>query len=332
MLLLVILTQSCKEEKLEDFSPKKEGLTSVSIKGMFGQVSRDAENIRIPIEVKLSTPATQTFDAHLELDESLVLAAISGNLLPNTSAIPHEHMLVPQTVVIPFGATSAVFEAVMSVPSLEKFYFSGKKVAFGLKLTGVAKGNQIDDKKSTAVISIDPLQAITESEMHALSMTNGAGGKLEVFGNSNYVSSAASISIPLGISLTGSPERSFTVDVAVNTDTISVLKTNGTIPQDAVVMLANEFEVFKKITVAQSSSSGILDVVIPSSTLLKYKTGKIALVVQLVGSSRHVLHPVKRTVVLLIDPASIILENKYAAWFPSQNKLQFSILDKTLNS
>ncbi len=330
--MFIVLFQSCKEEEMEYFGAGKEVPTSVSLKGILGQVSRDAENIKIPIEVKLTTSAAQSFDAHLTLDEQVVTSAITGNLLPNTVAIPSETLIVPQTVIIPYGATSAIFEAVMSVPELEKFYFSGKKVAFGLRLTGVAKGNSIDQKKSTTIITIDPQEIIAPNQMHALSIVNGGGTKLEVSGTANYLPSVASISIPLDIALSGAAGRSFTVDVSVNKDTVAVLKSNNVLPADAVLMNTTEFDLRTSVAIDQSSNSGKLDVIIPSSTLLKYKGNKIALVVQLTGSSRHVIHPENRTVVLLIDPASIILANSYALSFPGKNNSFFNLYFNVLNS
>lgn len=311
VLALIVLVQSCKQDRLEDFAVKEEIPASVAVKGLSGQIKKDAENIRVPIEIQLSVSASQAFDAHIALDENAVTTAITGNLLPNTLLMPSGAILIPQAVTIPFGAKTAIFEAVISVPALERFYFSGKKVAFALKLTEVAKGNTIDEQKSTGIISVDPMEIIAANDMHAVSIANGGGGKLDVSGRSNYLPSVASIGIPLGVSLSGAASRSFTVDVAINSDTVAVLKSNGTLPPDAVVMQTGEFEQPVKVAVDQSSNTAKLDVTISAETLLKYRNNKIALVVQLTGSSRHVVHPVKRTAILLIDPLSIIIANNY---------------------
>ncbi|NQX40850.1 hypothetical protein SAMN05421820_104255 [Pedobacter steynii] len=311
LLALVVLAQSCKRDKLEDFGAKEGIPASVSVKGLSGEIKKDAENVRIPVEIQLSSSASQAFDAHVALDDNAVTTAIAGNLLPNTLLMPGGLIVVPQAVTVPFGTKSAVFEVVISVTALEKFYFSGKKVAFALKLTDVAKGNTIDEKKHTGIISVDPMEVIAASAMHAVSIANGGGGTLDVSGTSNYVPSVASIGIPLGVSLSGAASRSFTVDVAVNSDTVAVLKTNGVLPADAVIMQRGEFELPVQVAVDQSSNTAKLEVTVSSETLLKYRNNKIALVVQLTGSSRHVVHPVKRTAILLIDPASIIIANNY---------------------
>ncbi|MNR28304.1 hypothetical protein D3C85_1456200 [compost metagenome] len=97
-------------------------------------------------------------------------------------------------------------------------------------------------------------------------------------------------------------------------------------------MQAGEFELPVQVAMEQSSNTGKLEVTIPSQTLLKYRNQKIALVVRLNSSSRHVLHPVKRTVILLIDPASIIIANNYTAWLPLLQKSPFNSLTKQFNS
>ncbi|WP_144009458.1 hypothetical protein [Pedobacter nyackensis] len=332
VLMAIILVQSCKEESLENFASKKGISASVSVKGLSGQIKKDAENVRIPIEVQLSASATQAFDAHIMLDENTVVNAISNNLLPNTLAFPVGSIVIPQTVTIPFGSTSVIFEAVVSVAALEKFYFSSKKLAFAVKLTEVAKGNSIDEKKNVGIVSIDPLAIIAAHEMHTISITNGGGSKLDVSGRNNYAPSVASIGIPLGVTLSGVASLSFKVNVAINNDTVAVLKSKGLLPLNAVVMQAGEFELPAQVVVDQTANTGKLEVTILSQTLLKYRNDKIALVVQLTGSSRHIVHPVNRTVILLIDPASIIIANSYAAWFPTGNKLQFYSLYKKFNS
>ena len=331
--MTIILVQSCKQqEDLENFTSQKGISASVSVKGLSGQIKKDAENVRIPIEVQLSGSAAQAFDAHLTLDENAVVTAIGNNSLPNTLLMAGGSITIPETVTIPFGATSVIFEAVMSVPALEKFYFSGKKVAFAVKLTEVAKGNTIAEKKDVGIVSVDPLEIIAANEMHAISVTNGGGSKLDVSGKSNYAPSVASIGIPLGITLSGKAALSFKVDVAINKDTIAVLKAKGVLPLNAVMMQAGEFELPAQVTVDQIANTGKLELIIPSPTLLKYRNDKIALVVQLTGSSRHVVHPVNRTVVLLIDPGSIIIANNYAVWLPLRNKSPFNSLNIKFNS
>ncbi|ATP57170.1 hypothetical protein CPT03_12155 [Pedobacter ginsengisoli] len=332
VLILIIFLQSCKQDELENFASKKGASTNVSIKGQTGQIKKDVEVVRIPVEIQLSGSATQAFDAHLELDGDAITNAITGDLLPNTLAMPVESIFIPETVVIPFGSTNAVFDVLVSVSDLEKFYFTSKKVAFALKLSEVTKGNTINEEKNIGIISIDPRGIISATEMHAISIKNGGGGKLEVSGTSNYLPSVASIGIPLDVSLSGVPSRSFTVDVAINSDTVAVLKSKGVIPQNAVMMKTGEFEMPAQVTVDQISSTGKLDLTIPSETLLKYRNNKIALVVQLTGSSKHVVDPVNRTVVLLIDPASIIAANKYTIWLPLLNKPQFNVLNRKFNS
>ncbi|WP_316834175.1 hypothetical protein [Pedobacter nutrimenti] len=328
-LVALFMLQSCKQDGLESFAPKKEAGMNVSVKGLSGQITKDGANVRIPIEIDLSGAATQAFEAHLALDGDAVAAAITGNVLANTLAMPLSSITVPQAIVVPYGATKATFEAVLSIADLEKFYFSGKKVAFAVKLTSVAKGNAIDGHKNTGTISIDPQAVIAANEMHSISIANGGGGKLEVSGTTNYVPSVASIGIPLGVSLSGAASDSFTVDVATNTDTVSVLMSAGVLPSNTVVMQTGEYQLLSKATVAQSSNTGQLDLTIPSGTLLKYRNNKIALVVQLTGSSRYVVHPSNRTVIVLIDPASIILANNYVAMLSMPNGLKsYSLITK----
>lgn len=329
-LVALLMLQSCKQDGLESFAPKQEPGMNVSVIGLSGQVTKDGANVRVPIEIDLSGPATQAFDAHLSLDGETVANAITGNVLVNTLAMPVSSITVPQAIVIPYGATKTTFEALINTSDLEKFYFSGKKVAFAVKLTAAAKGNVIDAHKNTGTISIDPKEIIGANDMHAISFTNP--GQLDVSGTANYLPSVSSIGIPLGVSLSGTASGSFTVDVSTNTDTVSVLKSAGALPPNTVAIQSGEYDMLARVTVAQSSNTGQLTITIPSQTLLKYKNNKIALVVQLSNSSRYVVHPTNRTVIVLVDPASIIQANNYVAMLVEPHSLKSYLLIRKFNT
>lgn len=336
MAIVMVLGQACQKNNLEDFASEKNTNRTLSVKGISGTIKKDAENVRIPIEISLSAQATQAFEAYISLDAQTVVDAIAGNNLPNTAALPVETIVIPQAITVPYGATKVILEAVVSVSGLEKFYYGTKKAAFAVKLISAEKGNTIDAQKSTGIISVDPREIIGETEMHYVFIANGGGAQLDVSGLSNYTASVSSIGIPLGIALSGAPTRSFTVDIITNTDTIAVLKANGKLPANAVAMQDSEYEFPATVNIAQSSNTAQMEVIIPSSTLLKYKTQKIALVVQISTTSRHVIHPINRTVVLLIDPASIIAANNYTAmlrkpeitWLAALQNLKFNSTGK----
>lgn len=288
---------SCKEDGLSDFSLQGNTPTTVSAGDIAGDIVKSSDQIRIPVKILLSTPASKAFQVSLQLNADTVEKLIEEGSLTDVSAIPAAAITIPNAVSVDYGASEAVFDIQVNISSLEHFF--GKQVALAYNLLAPGKGNMLDAEHAKVIV-FNTADVLNEEEIHYISITNGGGGILEVRNRMNYEVTSAGISIPLGISLAGTPGNFFSVSTGVDTDSIAILVANGTLPSNTIALEAGQYTLNDTYRIGSNLSTAGMDLIVPWSTVEEHIDHSLALVVKLTGTTRYLLDREKAHVVVLI--------------------------------
>jgi len=289
---------ACKEEGLESFTLKENQATAVSAGDIAGEMTKNSDEVTIPVKVTLTKPAAKAFQVGLQLNVDTIAHLIEEGSLTDVYAINTKNILVPNAVNIGYGASEGNFEIKVSVSELEKYF--GHDVALAYDLTDPGKENTID--KETMVIVFNTEDILKQEEIHYVSISNGGGGIIEASRRKNYSVTSAGVSIPLGISLAGTPGNFFEVTTAIDADTVATLVQDGTLPNNTIALPADQFELKDTYQVGSNLSRTDMDLIIPWSSIQENADHTLAVVVKLTETTRHILDPEKDHVVVVIYP------------------------------
>ena len=306
LVVSMLAIASCKKHDLEDFSLSKTTPLTVSAGSMVGDIKKDNEKISFKVRLALSEPAKKAFQVGLEINNDTLQSLIDKGLAENTAIASPGSYFIPNVAEVAFGVDSASFDVQISLTEIERQY--GKKIGLAIKLIEPSKGNNTNPENQTSIVIIDTKQVIDEGDIHYLSITNGGGAVLEVVQGVNYRVTSAGVTIPLGISLAGVPGRSFQVKSEINIDTIAALIADGTLPANTVALQADDFNIDSLVSIGGNLSQAPFELSIPWHVMDENLNNVIAVVISLDDPTRHVLHPVNRAVVVMIDP-SVSLDN-----------------------
>ena len=328
----------CKDTALEDFSIKPGSATTVGTGDIAGGITKTNEQITVPVSIKLSTPASKAFDVNLAVNQKAAADHIKNkNLGSSYIAVKPESIFLPNSTKVNFGADSAVFNVTITRTEVEKYF--GKNIVIGYSITNAGKGNNIDKNNATGVLILKVNDLITESDIHFISLTNGAGAILEAKNQVNYVSSSSGLTIPLGISLASFPGSAFTVDVVTSTDTIAKLIKDGKLPANTVGLTPEQYTIPSKVQVASNAKSAGLEINVPWSVVNANLDKKLAVLVELSAPTLHVLNPQKNYSILLIDSENVVEvdvtnqgEYFYSRDNGNQNENAVKLIDNNYNS
>ncbi|WP_313511756.1 DUF1735 domain-containing protein [Sphingobacterium sp.] len=328
----------CKDTALEDFSIKPGSATTVGSGDIAGGITKTNEQITVPVSIKLSSPASKAFDVNLAVNQKAAADHIKNkNLGSNYIAVKPESIFLPNSTKVNFGADSAVFNVTITRTEVEKYF--GKNIVIGYSITNAGKGNNIDKNNATGVLILKVNDLITESDIHFISLTNGAGAILEAKNQVNYVSSSSGLTIPLGISLASFPGSAFTVDVVTSTDTIAKLIKDGKLPANTVGLTPEQYTIPSKVQVASNAKSAGLEINVPWSVVNANLDKKLAVLVELSAPTLHVLNPQKNYSILLIDSENVVevdvtndAEYSYSRNNDNQNENAVKLIDNNYNS
>lgn len=326
----VLLMQlfSCKDNVLEDFNTGKVNPVTVSAGGMSGAVERDNEKVILHVGVKLSAPATRAFQINLMLNTDTVAALIAGGTLSGTKALPASYLKIPNIAEVTYGVDTAFFAVEISLTAFEQYF--GGKVAFAVSLNDPTKGNGVSSRR-TSLIVLDTKDLIKEGEIHYLTIKNGGGGILNVTRGNHYVVTSAGVTIPLGISLAGVPGLAFSLKSTVNADTIAALVATGKLPANTLALAEGKYLLDTLISFASNKSEVPFELSIPWGTMDENLNNPIAFCITLSSPNKHVLHPINKTVIVLIDPSVSLDNNSYITGNGTGLKAEYFKGTQTIN-
>lgn len=304
-ILIVSLITGCKDTALEDFNLQPGISTTVGTGDLAGEITKTNEQITVPVSIKLSTPASKAFDVNLAVNQKAATDHIkSKNLGNNYVAIRPESIYLPNSAKVNYGSDSTVFSLTITRTEIEKYF--GKNVVIGYDITNAGKSNNIDKNNATGVIILTVNDLITESDIHFISLTNGAGTILEAKNQVNYESSSSGLTIPIGVSLASFPGSAFMVDVTTTTDTIAQLIKTGVLPANTLGLKTEQYTISNKVQFASNAKSAGLELTVPWSVISQNLDKKLAVMVELTNSTLHVINPEKSYTILLIDSENVV--------------------------
>lgn len=303
--LICVSLLGCKDDALEGFELQPSAPTTVGSGNLAGSVSKTNAQVTVPVSIKLSSPASKAFEVNLAVNQEAAVAHIEKNSLStNHVAILGETILLSNATKVDFGADSAVFDVVIGRTEIEKYY--GQNIVIGYDLTDAGKGNQVDNTNATGILILKVDELINESDIHYISLTNGAGQVLEAKSQINYESSSTGLTFPIGISLASFPGAAFTVNVATSTDTIEKMVGDGVLPANTIALLPEQYNIPKEVRVPSNSKNATLELTVPWSVISEHVDKKLAVLVELTSSTLHVINPEKSYSILLIDSENVV--------------------------
>ncbi|MCJ8164305.1 DUF5013 domain-containing protein [Pontibacter sp. E15-1] len=140
----------------------------------------------------------------------------------------------------------------------------------------------------------------------SISMTRG-GTQLAVPTKGNYTvdQEKTYLKIPLGVSLSTVTLDTFSVNVAVNNDTISELIANGALA-NMVLLPEGSYMLPTSVIVPANTISAPLNLLVNFNTLIENQGKKLALAVRITDPSSHSLTTSKSITVVVIDTDAVI--------------------------
>lgn len=304
-ILLFSVIWGCKDTALEDFAIKPGSSTTVGSGDIAGGITKTNEQITVPVSIKLSTPASKAFEVNLAVNQKAAADHIkSKNLGSNYVAIRAESIFLPNSTKVNFGADSTVFSLTITRTEVEKYF--GKNIVIGYSITNAGKGNNIDKNNAIGVLILKVNDLITQSDIHFLSLTNGAGEVLVAKNQMNYESSSSGLTIPIGVSLASFPGSAFSVDIGTSTDTIAQLIKAGTLPANTIGLKPEQYTIASKVQFPSNAKSAGLELTVPWSVISANLDKKLAVMVELTSSTLHVINPEKSYGIFLIDSENVV--------------------------
>jgi hypothetical protein len=337
---VVLLAASCKKKDLDrlDLLTTEPRVISASAI-VAADITKDVESVKIPFKITLSGPATKAFQVGVTLNNDTVTQLISNGTLQNTVLASSGSVYLPNVIDVAYGQDTASGMATVQLTELERNY--GKNIAFVIRLTNPGKGNIIEASKSSILVVINTTQIMTPADIHYLSISNGGGSILNVEYKKNYFTTPGGATIPLIINLANQASGPFNVGVKLNRDTIATLVNNGTLPPNTIHLKPDEFSIDTMIRVNSNSNTAQINLSIPWSVFDAniVANQNFAFSVTLSDPTKHVLHPTKHTVIVLVNPSVNLDNNSYitgkgtglkAEYFTNNQMLDFDGRTATL--
>ncbi len=312
IICFVALTAGCKKKDLQDLVSVKSEPRVVSAQSIVAaEITKDNSTVTVPFHVKLSGPAGKAFQVAVDVSYDTVAQLISSGALPNTVVAAASSVALPSVVNVAYGTDSATGIATVKLTEVEANY--GKNVAFVIRLKDPGKGNAIEAGKSAFLVVINSTDLMTADDLHTLSISNGGGGILNVDFQHNYVSNPGGVTIPLIVSLANQASSAFEVKIRLNSDSIDKFIADGTLPANTVQLSRSQFSIDTLIRMGSNLNSAIVNLAIPWSVFDANITDNnyFAFYVTLAEPTRHILHPTKSKVVVLVSPTVNLDNNSY---------------------
>ncbi|MGF7072703.1 PA14 domain-containing protein [Mucilaginibacter sp. R-33] len=309
--LIALIAVACKQNDLDDLKPIQNTDRNVSGAGAnTGDAITGNEIVKVPFKISLSGPATKAFQVGIAFNNDTVTKLIANGTLKNTVVLPAGAIDYPGVINVAFGSDTATAVASVRLSAIEANY--GKNIAFAFKLTNPGKGNQIKGSQSNILVVLDTKKLIKESDIHYVSLLNG-GGIMDVDYQKNYTTSPAGITIPLTVNLAGVPAGAFNVHVKLNMDTIADLVSKKILPDNTIALNPDQFSIDTLIRVKSNASTGVVRLSIgwPVFDANIVANKRFGFVVSLVNPSKHILHPTKSKLIVLVQPEVNLDNNSY---------------------
>ncbi|WP_346089050.1 hypothetical protein [Sphingobacterium ginsenosidimutans] len=305
--LTMILTYSqfmaCSKDKLEDFDLLGNNPVQVIAEGGGKDLVKTNDYVQIPLKVKLSNPASKTFDVELQLNTDTVTKLIESGALKDVVTLPNQAFSFPNVVKFQYGSDTTSFVLTISRTEIERIY--GKKFALSYKLINPGKGNQLGNPNSI-IVTFDSKSLLTPTDIHYLSIINSPASIILASKHTNYNTTPSGIEIPLGVSLASFPSKWFYVEIRGTTDSIPNWISKNVLPVNTVGMKENEYTLPSRIQVQGNKSSADFSISVPWDIIAKNKDKFLALTVYLKDPTLHVINPQKNYTTILIDCANVV--------------------------
>ncbi len=309
---IVVLAMGCKKKDLQDLASVTSEPRIVSAQSIVaGEITKDNSSVTVPFHLKLSGPAGKAFQVAVDANYDTVTRLIASGALQNTVVATSSAVFLPSVVNVAYGTDSATGIATVKLSEVEANY--GKNVAFMIRLINPGKGNKIDEAKSTCLVVIKSTELMSADDLHTLSISNGGGGILNVDFQHNYTSNPGGVTIPLIVSLANQASAAFEVKARLNRDSIDKLIADNVLPANTVQLNAGQFSLDTIVRMGSNLNSAIINLAIPWSVFDANITAKnyFAFYISLAEPTRHILHPTKSKVVVLVNPSVNLDNNSY---------------------
>lgn len=304
LIFFALLWCACKDHQLEEFKPQNSDPLQVSAGNIRGKITRDNDKVTFQVGIGLSAPTEKAFQVGLNLNPDTIKTLIANGTLTNAVLLTGTNIQLPNVAEVGYGVDSAFFKVQVNLSVFEQYY--GKKLAMAVTLTEPTKGNKVS--KKTSIILLDSKALIKEEEIHYLSIKNGGGGIMEVTRGKNYQVTSAGVSIALDVSLSGIPGTAFRLKTMVIQDTIAGLVAQNKLPANTYVLQEGKYLLDTVVNFGGNKSISALVLSIPWNVMDENLNRPVAVAVRLYGNNKHVLHPVNKSVIVLVDP-SVSLDN-----------------------
>lgn len=303
MILIYSQFMGCSKDKLEAFDLLGNNPVQVIAEGGGKDLVKTNDYVQIPLKVKLSNPASKTFDVELQLNTDTVIKLIESGALKDVVTLPNQAFSFPNVVKFQYGSDTTSFVLTISRTEIERIY--GKKFALSYKLINPGKGNQLGNPNSV-IVTFDSKSLLTPTDIHYLSITNSPASIILASKHTNYNTTPSGIEIPLGVSLASFPSKWFYVEIRGTTDSISNWISKKVLPVNTVGMKENEYTLPSRVQVQGNKSSADFSISVPWDIIAKNKDKFLALTVYLKDPTLHVINPQKNYTTILIDCANVV--------------------------
>lgn len=302
---LPLLLRSCKEEKLESFGFFEGSKSEVTAEGITGDLVASETDITVPLGISVHPAASKAFDIALSIEEELAREYVEEEgLRESHQALSPKDIAFPSIVKIPFGANTASFSVRVKRTEVEKYF--GKKLVFAYSISNPSKSNTISDAGASYVVVFDSENVISEDDIQYVQITNGAGEIRELKNKVNYTSSSSGLSSQVGLSVPTSSKSPFVVEVEANNDTIAQLIQSGQLPQNTITLDKSDYTFDKIVRFSPNALTAPLELTVPWSVIEEHEDQKLAVVLQIKSTSRHLIHPELNHTVILIDSENVL--------------------------
>jgi hypothetical protein len=270
-------------------------------------VTKENGYVNVPVSINLSDGAPSLFSVSFVANRDTVTKLITAGKLTNTILLPDKSYNFPTNMDVRFGLKTFTITVAVSLSDLELNY--GKKMAIGIDIKTVNKGNSIDIKRSTVVVVVNSTDMISSTDVHILKFTSG-GERISIgagltgsftedapVGSSNI----PVVTIPLSATLVGYSSLPVTMQVVNNPDTIASLIASNVLPAGTVAIDPTYLTLPSSITIPANQNSIPFNLKINSGFLAKYYGKTVAIGLKLTNASIYSLDPIDKSQVIVFN-------------------------------
>lgn len=309
ILLFAAVFVACEKDK--KFQDEEMGPVNVSLASTAGKINVPDQNnfilttdkLSIPLNIVLSESAPKFFSLSIGVNNDTVQKLIDEQTILDAVLLDESYYQLPKAADVRFGLDTFPVMLDVNMQAVEKYY--GKKLLLAVQLNSAGKQNVLPAAGRTAIVVINTAELITADELHYLSFTE-AGYLLTLPSSDDHILGETEVILPISLTLGGVAGGAFTLSVNEAADTAQALIDDGTVTDGVLLHKDDDYTLPLNASFDAFTNTAKFNLQVKTAALKNNADRKPVLALTISDPTRHLIDDVKKTLVMVLDPAKLI--------------------------